>query len=265
MKRTLTLVAICTSAVLCLSGCSKKQPPPEPAGTIAVAHSSLFGASVASAALQNGFEVIATTEDTDLNSRTISAIVLHADEEKTIRRANAAGIPVFTVAVDNRAGGRLAADAMHEALGGKGKVAILDHPDDEAAILRTQGFQARLIELDSDIQVVGQLPGGGNRAQSVGSTQVLLHAQGALRGIFAVNDDSALGARDALEAAGKKDQIIIVGFGGRPEDGVLASPLPLTDGIGEKMVNAIQRFLDGETVDQEILIPMTLLRNRPVP
>jgi ribose transport system substrate-binding protein len=36
-------------------------------------------------------------------------------------------------------------------------------------------------------------------------------------GIFAINDPSALGARGALEKAGKADKVVIIGFDGQPE------------------------------------------------
>ena len=44
-----------------------------------------------------------------------------------------------------------------------------------------------------------------------------LQAHSDLAGIFAINDPSALGARAALEKAGKADQVKIIGFDGQPE------------------------------------------------
>ena len=81
------------------------------------------------------------------------AIVLAPCDSKAvgtvIAEANKAGIPVFTVdiaalatgakvvshvATDNLSGGNLAAQAMIEALGGKGKVAIIDHAAKDASL-----------------------------------------------------------------------------------------------------------------------------------
>ncbi|MEI6357211.1 MAG: substrate-binding domain-containing protein, partial [Verrucomicrobiota bacterium] len=83
----------------------------------------------------------------DFIVRKVDAIILCPCDSKAIGTsivdANKAGIPVFTadiaslakegkvaghVATDNFGGGKLAAVALIEALGGKGKVAILDHP-----------------------------------------------------------------------------------------------------------------------------------------
>ena len=83
----------------------------------------------------------------DFIVRKAAAIVLTPCDSKAIgsaiQEANAAGIPVFTadiaciapgakvichIATDNYSGGKQAAEAMIEALDGKGKIAIIDHP-----------------------------------------------------------------------------------------------------------------------------------------
>ena len=224
----------------------------------------------------------------DFIVKKVSAIVLCPCDSKAIgpaiKEANDAGIPVFTadiacldpavqvvahIATDNEQGGRLAADAMVEALHGKGKVAILDHPVVESVQLRTKGFNARLAELKeqkkSEIEVVATIPGGGDKAKSMAATQDLIEAHGGLAGIFAINDPSALGARAALENAGKADQIRLIGFDGQPEGKeaiaagkIYADPVQFPDQIGAKTVEAILKYFRGETVDKQILIPTAL-------
>jgi ribose transport system substrate-binding protein len=132
--------------------------------------------SMQAEAVKHGFEVVAVSGDFDVARqqnqikdfivKKVSAIVLCPCDSKAIgpaiQEANAAGIPVFTadiaciapgakivshVATDNYLGGKMAAEAMVEALGGRGKVAILDHPEVESVLLRTRGFQERLAEL----------------------------------------------------------------------------------------------------------------------
>ena len=64
----------------------------------------------------------------------------------------------------------MTATAMIEALGGSGKVAILDHPEVESVILRVKGFESELAaqkkEGSTGIQVVAKLPGGGAKEKS---------------------------------------------------------------------------------------------------
>jgi len=259
--------------------------------------------SLAAEAAKHGYEVTAVSGDFDVAKqqnqvkdfivRKVAAIVLCPCDSKSIasavREANAAGIPVFTadiacldpsakvvshIATDNKQGGRMAADAIVEALGGKGKVAILDHAMVESVMLRTQGFDERLAEIhkerpDVKIEVVVRLPGGGDKAKSFQTTQDLIQAHGDLNGIFAINDPSALGARAALEAAGKADTIKIVGFDGQPEgkrairDGkIFADPVQFPDRIGVTTAQAIVKYMNGETVPKEILIPTALYRQK---
>lgn len=256
--------------------------------------------SMAAEAEKNGYELTAVSGDFDVAKQQnqikdfivseVSAIVLCPCDSKAIgpaiQEANAAGIPVFTadiacldpaakvvshVATDNFLGGKMAAEAMVEALGGKGKVAILDHPEVESVILRTKGFQEKLAELnkaeDVDIEVVTILPGGGDKAKSLKAAQDIIQAHPDLNGIFAINDPSALGAVAALENAGKADQVKIVGFDGQPEgkqaikDGkIFADPIQFPDKIGADTVKVIIDYMNGEEVPAEYLIPTALYR-----
>src|SRR6185312_5336588 len=88
-----------------------------------------------------------------------------------------------------------------------------------------------------------------------------------LAGIFAINDPSALGARAALEKAGKAEQVKIIGFDGQPEgkqaikEGkIYADPIQFPDKMGQQIVDAIVRHSKGETLPPEILIPTKLYR-----
>ncbi|HRY68236.1 MAG TPA: substrate-binding domain-containing protein [Phycisphaerae bacterium] len=228
----------------------------------------------------------------DFIVRKVAAIVLTPCDSKSIgpviQEANQAGIPVFTadiacldpaakvvthVATDNHGGGIEAAVAMIEAIGGKGKVAIVHHPEVESAMMRVRGFEERIAQENEKagggIQIVARLPGYGARERSFRVAQDLVQAHPDLGGIFAVNDPSALGVRAALENAGKADQIKIIGFDGQPEgkkairEGkIYADPIQFPDRIGREVAQAIVKHFAGETVPPEILIPTALYRQR---
>lgn len=226
----------------------------------------------------------------DFIVRKVDAIVLCPCDSKAIGTslvdANKAGIPVFTadiaslakegkvvghVATDNFGGGKLAAVALIEALGGKGKVAILDHPEVESVILRTRGFLDELVrqkrEKGVTIEVVATLPGGAAKDRSMKATEDLLQSHPDLNGLFAINDPSALGAVAALEKAGKLGQVKIVGFDGMPEGKaaikagkIYADPIQFPDRIGQMAVKNIVKYLAGDDVSKETLIPTQLYR-----
>jgi ribose transport system substrate-binding protein len=254
--------------------------------------------TMAEGAAKHGYDVLAVSGDFDVAKqqnqvkdfivRGVSAIVLCPCDSKAIgpaiKEANDAGIPVFTadiaclapgvdvvchVATDNYGGGREAAKAMIEALGGKGKVAILDHPEVESVILRTRGFQDELKEANQqsavNIEIVAILPGGAAREKSYRAAQDLIQSYPDLHGIFCINDPTAFGAIAALEEAGKLDQVAIVGFDGQPEgkqmikEGkIYADPIQFPDQIGAKTVDVIMKYFAGEQVPAEILIPTAL-------
>ncbi len=168
-------------------------------------------------------------------ARKVDAIVLSACDSNAIgpavEAANRAGIPVFTtdiavlapgarvvshVASDNVAGGRLAAEALVQALGDKGSVAIIDHPEVESVMQRVRGFEEEVAR-HPKMKIVGKLSGGGTRDGAFRTTREMLRLHPNLVGIFAINDDSALGAAAALKALGTKAPVAVVGFDAMPE------------------------------------------------
>ena len=205
-----------------------------------------------------------------------------------IKSANDAGVPVFTadiaclaegakvvshIATDNLGGGRQAAEAMIEALGeAGGKVVILDYKDAESCILRVRGFREVIGKHNAGresgrVEIVADLPGDGKKDMGYKAAEDALQAHGDMAGIFAINDPSALGARAALEKAGKADQIKIVAFDGQPEgkqaikEGkIYADPIQYPDRIGIMTAQTIIKYLEGEDVPSEQLIPTGLYR-----
>ena len=130
-------------------------------------------------AQQLGYETIITScefdaarqknQVSDFVVRNVDAIILAPCDSKAvgtaIREANNAGIPVFTadiasladnarvvshVATDNYAGGQRAAEAILEAIDRHGKVAIIDHPEVESVLLRTNGFRNAIEEAKAE-------------------------------------------------------------------------------------------------------------------
>lgn len=219
----------------------------------------------------------------DFIVKKVSAIVLSPCDSRSIgtaiQDANKASIPVFTVdiacldktakviahvATDNYSGGKLAGEAMVEAIGGKGKVAILDYPEVESVIQRTKGFK-EVLSAHKDITIVAQLPGGGDRDKSFSAAQDILQGNPQLDGIFAINDPSALGAVAALEKSGRADKVKVIGFDGQLEarkaikDGkIYADAIQYPDKIAQMAIATITKYMAGETVPPEVLIPTQL-------
>lgn len=219
----------------------------------------------------------------DFIVRKVNAIIICPCDSKSIgtavKAANDAGIPVFTadiaclaegvkivshVASDNVAGGQLAAQALASALGGSGKVAIIDHPEVESVIQRVKGFEDEIAKYPN-IEVVAKLSGHGVKDQAFRTAEDMLQAHPDLTGIFGINDDSALGALAAVEKADKSDRVTIVGFDAVPEareaikeNKIYADVIQKPNEIGRKTIEAIQTYMSGGTVAPVILIPCGL-------
>ena len=260
----------------------------------------VIGDSITAEGKKYGYETVVVSGDKDVAKqgnqikdfivKKVSAIVLSPCDSKSIipviQEANAAGIPVFTVdipcnepgvkivtqiATDNEGGGREAGQAMIEALGeAGGKIAVLHFKQAESCQLRVKGFmeviRAHNAGGKSKIDVVTELESGAAKDLGYKAAEDALQAYPDLRGIFAINDPAALGARAAVEKAGKT-QVLIIGFDGQPEgkqaikDGkIYADPIQFPDQMGIRMVDAILRHSKGETLPAQMLIPTRLYR-----
>jgi ribose transport system substrate-binding protein len=244
---------------------------------------------------KHGYEVIITAADmdparqkdqvSDFLVKKVSAIILCPADSRSIgtsiQAANTAGIPVFTadiacldksakvvshVATDNYEGGKLAGKAMIEALGGKGKVAIIDHPEVESVIQRTKGFK-EVIASASGIKIVAQLPGGAARDTAYKTAQDILENNPQLDGIFAINDPTAFGAVAAIEKAKRADKIKVIGFDGQPEaklaikqGKIYADAIQFPDKIGTLAIQAVASYMAGDKVPPQTLIPTGLYK-----
>ena len=261
----------------------------------------VIGDNITAEGKKHGYEAIVVSGDKDVAKQSnqikdfivkkVSAIVLSPCDSKSIvpviQEANAAGIPVFTVdipcnepgvkivtqiATDNFSGGKEAGAAMIEALGGAGgKVAVLHAKQAESAQLRVKGFRevidAHNASGKEKIDIVAELESGGAKDIGFKAAEDALQTHSDLRGIFAVNDPAALGARAAVEKAGKTQQVLIVGFDGQPEgkqaikDGkIYADPIQFPDKMGVRIVEAIIKHSKGETLPPQMLIPTSLYR-----
>lgn len=186
----------------------------------------------------------------------------------SIAAANEAGIPVFTadiastsplgkvvshIASDNQAGGRAAAQLMAQALNEQGKIAILSHPQVASVADRVAGFKEQLANYPK-MHIVAELSAEGKRDKAVRVMEDLLQSHPDLNGVFGINDDSALGALAAIEAAGKVHKIRIVGYDATPEarvriadGGIYGDVIQSPQRIGQLTIKAIHQFFTGET------------------
>jgi len=238
--------------LLCTAGCGKRASAPEAKGVgkpkvIGVSLLNLqhefyqdLREGMLKGAKKYGYELKILSADfdpaiqanhvRDFIVQKVDAMIICPCDSKTvgtsIEQANEKGIPVFTsdirndspqgkviahLASDNYQGGVLAAELMNEALNGKGNVALITHPGVESCTERIRGFKDKLKEYPG-INILEELSAEGQRDKALYVARDILTKQPELHGIFGINDDSALGALAAVEAAGKIGRIKIVGY-----------------------------------------------------
>lgn len=148
-----------------------------------------------------------------------------------MKRANDAGVPfinidtpadakemeklgakrVTYVGADNYTAGEAAATGLIEALGGKGKIAVLEGTSGaESAESRKKGFNDKI--KGTGLQIVASQPANYNRNMGYTVFQSILAANPDIVGLFAANDEMALGAVKAIDEAGLTGKIKIVGI-----------------------------------------------------
>ena len=212
-----------------------------------------------------------TTQVENFISQDVDAMIVcpanSAGIAGAVRKANKAGIPVFTadiaaqggkiashIASDNVAGGKLAGEYMAKALNGKGNVAIVNCPDVQSVQDRVKGFKEGISKCP-DIKIVDDQSAEGKRDMAVTVTENLLQKHAKLDGIFAINDSSALGALTAIEQANRKS-IVLIGYDGDPEArtkilegcSLKADAVQYPREIGKATVNAVADYLEGKKI-----------------
>ncbi len=134
----------------------------------------------------------------------------------------------------------IAADDMGTALNGKGKVAILQGtPGNNVATDRTKGFVDRIKAKYPGITIAASQPGNFDQATGQKVTAQILQSNPDLTGVYAENDGMAIGALQAIRAAGKRGgkDIRVVGI-----DGIRQAVQNVSDGTMVSTIETNPRF-----------------------
>ncbi|MBK7598072.1 MAG: substrate-binding domain-containing protein [Acidobacteria bacterium] len=203
-----------------------------------------------------------------------------------IVKANKAGIPVVIldtrvnpealaaangkiaafIGSDNLEGGRLAGELMVRTLGGKGKVAILEGiPGHETGDSRLKGFR-QAVAGSPGIQIVSSQTANWERDQGYTVFQNMLQAHPDIQGLFACSDLMALGAVEAIRAAGKTGKITVIGFDAFSEareavrkGEMTATVAQFPADMGKIGVESAARLLKGERIQEEVTVKIQLI------
>ena len=221
-----------------------------------------------------------TSDIEDLVSRNVGVLIVNPVDSDAVapavKSAMSQGIKVIAVdrgvngvdvdcqiASDNVAGARMATEYLMELVGEGAKVAELQGvPGASATIDRGAGFHQ---VADQSLQVAASQIANFNRAEGMTVMENILQSDGTIKGVFAHNDEMALGAVEAVAASGK--DIKIVGFDATDDaqkavkDGKMAATVAQKpDKMGETAIGTAVKIMAGETVEKSIPVEVELIK-----
>ncbi len=219
-----------------------------------------------------------TSDIEDLISKNISVLIVNPVDSDAVapavKDAIAKGIKVVSVdrvvngvdvdcaiASDNVAGAKMATEYLLSLVGEGAKVAELEGvPGTSAAIDRGKGFHE---VADTKLNVVSKQTANFNRSEGMTVMENMLQANPDIVGVFAHNDEMALGAVEAIN--GKN--IVVVGFDATDDalaavkEGKMAATVAQQpDLMGATAVETAAKLIAGETVEKEIPVEVTLVK-----
>jgi inositol transport system substrate-binding protein len=191
----------------------------------------------------------------------------------SVEKANAAGVPVIItnrdltggktaqVHSDEEQAGRMQGEYMAKHLPQGAKIVyFLGDSTQASAQLRWQGFKAACLDKRPDVELLAMTDAGWSHTEALKDMTLWLKLFPQIDGVASGNDDMALGALDAMKAAGRFDSHVVicgVDAGDAALKAVAAGEMSQTikqdaDTSVTTIMDLIQKMMkDGQTTDDE--------------
>lgn len=245
------------------------------------------------AAAENGVELIITdaqnqpskqqTDIENLLQKKLSVIIIDPSDSDAIaagvEASNAKKVPVVTIdraanggvvmshiGFDAIKSGNIAGEYLVKALGGKGKVVELQGiMGTNVAQDRSNGFN-QIINKNPNIKIVARQTANFDRAEAMKVMENILQANPSIDGVYAANDEMAMGALEAIKAAGRVSKITMIGCDAidpakeEVKKGNLAATIaepPFF--LGKAAVSTALKVAKGEKVEKSVILPSNLV------
>ncbi|WP_199616185.1 sugar ABC transporter substrate-binding protein [Paenibacillus alkalitolerans] len=197
-----------------------------------------------------------------------------------VDKANQANIPIVVVnryfdgvekatayaGSESITAGVMQMEEVAKLLGGKGSIAIMrGQSGHEAEIKRTEGNK-QIIEKHPDMKIVLEGTASWDRAKGMALMENWLNSGKKIDAVVSNNDEMAIGAIMAAEAAGKEKDIVFAGVDATPDalEYVKSGKLQVTvfqnaDGQGRAGLETAIKAARGETVEKNVFVPYELV------
>jgi ribose transport system substrate-binding protein len=224
--------------------------------------------------IQTGIQALAITPSGSreivsalVKARDAKVPIIVVDTRVDAKAAADAGVRTETfVGSDNYDGGRIAGDYLVKATGGKAHVAILEGiPGHETGDSRLRGFRDA-VKGAPGVAIVASQPANWERDQGFNVFQNMLQAHPDIDALFACSDLMALGALEAIAAAGKTGRIRVVGFDALDDakkaiaaGTMAASVAQFPSEMGRAAIESAVKVIHGEKVPDDIKVKLDLV------
>jgi ribose transport system substrate-binding protein len=195
-------------------------------------------------------------------------LLINIDNRIDAETAEAAGLtlPPF-IGPDNSEGAEQSTRELIRAIGGKGKIAMLKGVEGaDNAEQRLKGFHRAVADHKDTIEVAAEVTADWDITKGQEKMSALLSTEPELDGVFCANDNMALGAIQAIESAGRTEQIVVTAF-----DNLQAAQAAIRDGklhatieqhpylMGKWGVEQALQALGGKEIPDETPVPTDLV------
>ncbi len=197
----------------------------------------------------------------------------------SVEACNEAGIPVFTMDRESNGGdvvahigydaiksGKIAGQFLVDTLQGKGNIVeIQGIMGTNVAQKRSEGFNSVMKE-NPNMKIVATQVANFDRATAMSVMENILQANSKIDGLYCANDEMLLGALEAIEAAGRLDEITMIGCdaidetlevikNGKVEATIAEPPFFL----GKAILNTAYDYLQGKDVEKTVILDNELV------
>jgi len=170
------------------------------------------------------------------------------------REINATGVAAAQIVSNNYQGAQLGAQEFVKVMGEKGNyVELVGKESDTNAGIRSKGYHD-VIDGYPDMKMVAQQSANWSQTEAYQKMESILQANPDIKGVISGNDTMAMGAIAALQAAGRKD-VIVVGFDGSNDvrdsilqGGIKATVLQPAYAEAQIAVTQADAYLKGKTM-----------------
>ncbi len=214
----------------------------------------------------------------------VDAIILNPFDKDlcmpAVLKANEAGIPIVIVNAqvadlslaqgfcgsNDVDAGIIAASHIAELLEGKGNVYVIKGPlGHSAEIARSEGIISIFDEYE-DINIIAEKTANWDRAEGMSVMENWINTGDEINAIVAQNDEMALGAYKAIEAAGLEKEILVIGIDAIPDalksvknGEMVATVFQDSAGQGVGALRMAFELAKGNEIDHDEFIPFQLI------